>query len=127
MRVNNLIVCRTHSMFNVHFCLMHMYQNNVLEPGLLLLYIIYKAIHHTHLHPLQTCFYFHATFLSIILKVPFSNCSEDCEPGTRKGIIDSMPTCCFECTECSDGEYSDHKGIEMPNIHSLTCTNVTPG
>lgn len=21
-----------------------------------------------------------------------------------------MPTCCFECTECSDGEYSDHKG-----------------
>uniref|UniRef100_A0A8C7Y0X1 Extracellular calcium-sensing receptor n=1 Tax=Oryzias sinensis TaxID=183150 RepID=A0A8C7Y0X1_9TELE len=42
-------------------------------------------------------------------EVPFSNCSEDCEPGTRKGIIDSMPTCCFECTECSDGEYSDHK------------------
>ncbi|KAK2879580.1 hypothetical protein Q8A73_023392 [Channa argus] len=37
-------------------------------------------------------------------EVPFSNCSEDCEPGTRKGIIDSMPTCCFECKECSDGE-----------------------
>lgn len=49
-------------------------------------------------------------FASVILKAPFSNCSEDCEPGTRKGIIDSMPTCCFECTECSDGEYSDHKG-----------------
>lgn len=47
--------------------------------------------------------------------MPFSNCSEDCEPGTRKGIIDSMPTCCFECTECSDGEYSDHKGIVMNN------------
>ncbi|KAJ0004468.1 hypothetical protein NQD34_010682 [Periophthalmus magnuspinnatus] len=43
-------------------------------------------------------------------QVPFSNCSEDCEPGTRKGIIDSMPTCCFECTECSDGEYSNQKG-----------------
>lgn len=56
----------------------------------------------------------------VILKVPFSNCSEDCEPGTRKGIMDSMPTCCFECTECSDGEYSDHKGIVKPNTHSLT-------
>uniref|UniRef100_A0AAV2J7F0 Extracellular calcium-sensing receptor n=1 Tax=Knipowitschia caucasica TaxID=637954 RepID=A0AAV2J7F0_KNICA len=42
-------------------------------------------------------------------QVPFSNCSEDCEPGTRKGIIDSMPTCCFECTECSDGEYSNQR------------------
>lgn len=52
----------------------------------------------------------HLRFASVVLKVPFSNCSEDCEPGTRKGIIDSMPTCCFECTECSDGEYSNHKG-----------------
>ncbi|XP_077596552.1 extracellular calcium-sensing receptor isoform X1 [Stigmatopora nigra] len=47
------------------------------------------------------------------LEVPFSNCSEDCEPGTRKGIIDSMPTCCFECTECSDGEYSNHKDASI--------------
>ncbi|XP_046899088.1 extracellular calcium-sensing receptor [Hypomesus transpacificus] len=46
-------------------------------------------------------------------EVPFSNCSEDCEPGTRKGIIDSMPTCCFECTECSDGEYTDHKDASI--------------
>uniref|UniRef100_A0A3B3T2I2 Extracellular calcium-sensing receptor n=1 Tax=Paramormyrops kingsleyae TaxID=1676925 RepID=A0A3B3T2I2_9TELE len=46
-------------------------------------------------------------------QVPFSNCSEDCEPGTRKGIIESMPTCCFECTECSDGEYSDHKDASV--------------
>lgn len=55
---------------------------------------------------------------SFFLEVPFSNCSEDCEPGTRKGIIDSMPTCCFECTECSDGEYSDHKGSAH---HALPC------
>lgn len=47
---------------------------------------------------------------SVLCQVPFSNCSEDCEPGTRKGIIDSMPTCCFECTECSDGEYSNNRG-----------------
>ncbi|XP_028838854.1 extracellular calcium-sensing receptor [Denticeps clupeoides] len=48
-----------------------------------------------------------------LTEVPFSNCSEDCEPGTRKGIIESMPTCCFECTECSDGEYSDHKDASV--------------
>ncbi|XP_066507137.1 extracellular calcium-sensing receptor [Hoplias malabaricus] len=48
-----------------------------------------------------------------LTEVPFLNCSEDCEPGTRKGIIDGMPTCCFECTECSDGEYSDHKDASI--------------
>uniref|UniRef100_A0A8B9G0L3 Extracellular calcium-sensing receptor n=1 Tax=Amazona collaria TaxID=241587 RepID=A0A8B9G0L3_9PSIT len=39
--------------------------------------------------------------------VPFSNCSRDCLPGTRKGIIEGEPTCCFECVDCPDGEYSD--------------------
>uniref|UniRef100_A0A8D2KS32 Extracellular calcium-sensing receptor n=1 Tax=Varanus komodoensis TaxID=61221 RepID=A0A8D2KS32_VARKO len=40
-------------------------------------------------------------------QVPFSNCTRDCLPGTRKGIIDGQPTCCFECVECTDGEISD--------------------
>ncbi|KFV65771.1 Extracellular calcium-sensing receptor, partial [Dryobates pubescens] len=40
-------------------------------------------------------------------EVPFSNCSRDCLPGTRKGIIEGEPTCCFECVDCPDGEYSD--------------------
>ncbi|XP_004675224.1 PREDICTED: extracellular calcium-sensing receptor isoform X2 [Condylura cristata] len=40
-------------------------------------------------------------------EVPFSNCSRDCLAGTRKGIIEGKPTCCFECVECPDGEYSD--------------------
>uniref|UniRef100_A0A8C6N6P3 Extracellular calcium-sensing receptor n=1 Tax=Melopsittacus undulatus TaxID=13146 RepID=A0A8C6N6P3_MELUD len=40
-------------------------------------------------------------------QVPFSNCSRDCLPGTRKGIIEGEPTCCFECVDCPDGEYSD--------------------
>uniref|UniRef100_A0ACB8ESV4 Uncharacterized protein n=1 Tax=Sphaerodactylus townsendi TaxID=933632 RepID=A0ACB8ESV4_9SAUR len=40
-------------------------------------------------------------------EVPFSNCSRDCQPGTRKGIIEGEPTCCFECVECTDGEISD--------------------
>ncbi|MGH0179701.1 UNVERIFIED_CONTAM: hypothetical protein FKN15_002024 [Acipenser sinensis] len=42
-----------------------------------------------------------------VREVPFSNCSMDCEPGTRKGIIEGEPTCCFECVECPEGEYSD--------------------
>uniref|UniRef100_A0A8B9P810 Extracellular calcium-sensing receptor n=1 Tax=Apteryx owenii TaxID=8824 RepID=A0A8B9P810_APTOW len=41
------------------------------------------------------------------VSVPFSNCSRDCLPGTRKGIIEGEPTCCFECVDCPDGEYSD--------------------
>uniref|UniRef100_A0A6J0UGH9 Extracellular calcium-sensing receptor n=1 Tax=Pogona vitticeps TaxID=103695 RepID=A0A6J0UGH9_9SAUR len=40
-------------------------------------------------------------------EVPFSNCSRDCQPGKRKGIIEGEPTCCFECVECTDGEISD--------------------
>uniref|UniRef100_A0A8C0N862 Extracellular calcium-sensing receptor n=3 Tax=Canis lupus TaxID=9612 RepID=A0A8C0N862_CANLF len=40
-------------------------------------------------------------------QMPFSNCSRDCLAGTRKGIIEGEPTCCFECVECPDGEYSD--------------------
>ncbi|TSL28238.1 Extracellular calcium-sensing receptor [Bagarius yarrelli] len=48
-----------------------------------------------------------------LTEVPFSNCSEECEPGTRKGIIDGQPTCCFECTECSDGEYSEYKDASV--------------
>ncbi|NXH73314.1 CASR protein, partial [Hydrobates tethys] len=40
-------------------------------------------------------------------EVPFSNCSRDCLPGTRKGIIEGEPTCCFQCVDCPDGEYSD--------------------
>lgn len=40
-------------------------------------------------------------------EVPVSNCSTDCLPGTRKGIIEGEPTCCFQCVNCSDGEYSD--------------------
>ncbi|XP_011369347.1 extracellular calcium-sensing receptor isoform X1 [Pteropus vampyrus] len=46
-------------------------------------------------------------FVLSVLQVPFSNCSRDCLAGTRKGIIEGEPTCCFECVECPDGEYSD--------------------
>ncbi|KAG9476283.1 hypothetical protein GDO78_003053 [Eleutherodactylus coqui] len=40
-------------------------------------------------------------------QVPFSNCSRICQEGTRKGIIEGEPTCCFSCEDCPDGEYSD--------------------
>nr|XP_006135807.2 extracellular calcium-sensing receptor [Pelodiscus sinensis] len=40
-------------------------------------------------------------------EVPVSNCSTECLPGTRKGIMEGEPTCCFQCVNCSDGEYND--------------------
>nr|5K5S_A Chain A, Extracellular calcium-sensing receptor [Homo sapiens]5K5S_B Chain B, Extracellular calcium-sensing receptor [Homo sapiens] len=48
-------------------------------------------------------------------EVPFSNCSRDCLAGTRKGIIEGEPTCCFECVECPDGEYSDETDASACN------------
>ncbi|XP_053560499.1 extracellular calcium-sensing receptor [Bombina bombina] len=40
-------------------------------------------------------------------EVPFSNCSSDCLEGTRKGIIEGEPTCCFECVDCPEGHFTD--------------------
>ncbi|OCT93582.1 hypothetical protein XELAEV_18011257mg [Xenopus laevis] len=44
---------------------------------------------------------------NVYAKVPISNCSQICQEGTRKGIIEGEPTCCFECVDCPEGEYSD--------------------
>ncbi|NP_001171536.2 extracellular calcium-sensing receptor isoform 1 precursor [Homo sapiens] len=55
------------------------------------------------------------TFVLSVLQVPFSNCSRDCLAGTRKGIIEGEPTCCFECVECPDGEYSDETDASACN------------
>ncbi|KAJ8410728.1 hypothetical protein AAFF_G00186850 [Aldrovandia affinis] len=40
-------------------------------------------------------------------KVPVSECSESCPPGTRKAMQRGRPLCCYDCVPCAEGEISN--------------------
>ncbi|XP_072477125.1 vomeronasal type-2 receptor 1-like [Notamacropus eugenii] len=41
---------------------------------------------------------------------PKSVCTDLCKPGTRKGIRQGEPICCFDCIPCADGHVSQQPG-----------------
>ncbi|KAM4889326.1 vomeronasal type-2 receptor 1-like [Thomomys bottae] len=42
--------------------------------------------------------------------LPHSVCTDVCPPGTRKGIRQGEPICCFDCIPCADGHVSEKPG-----------------
>ncbi|XP_060052931.1 vomeronasal type-2 receptor 1-like [Erinaceus europaeus] len=40
-------------------------------------------------------------------ELPNSVCTEVCQPGTRKGIRQGEPVCCFDCIPCAEGYVSE--------------------
>ncbi|XP_062934691.1 vomeronasal type-2 receptor 1-like [Cynocephalus volans] len=43
-------------------------------------------------------------------ELPHSVCTDLCPPGTRKGIRQGEPICCFDCIPCADGHVSHESG-----------------
>ncbi|XP_056620762.1 G-protein coupled receptor family C group 6 member A isoform X3 [Triplophysa dalaica] len=42
-----------------------------------------------------------------VLKLPPSKCSESCPPGTSKDLVNTVKSCCYNCTECPEGTYTN--------------------
>ncbi|XP_069832216.1 vomeronasal type-2 receptor 26-like [Dendropsophus ebraccatus] len=40
-------------------------------------------------------------------KIPRSQCSENCQPGSRKIKNNQKPICCYDCVKCPEGEISN--------------------
>ncbi|XP_015265476.1 PREDICTED: vomeronasal type-2 receptor 26-like [Gekko japonicus] len=41
-------------------------------------------------------------------KVPQSTCTKSCLPGHQKQAIEGKPVCCFECSPCPEGTFSNY-------------------
>ncbi|XP_075717207.1 vomeronasal type-2 receptor 26-like [Rhinoderma darwinii] len=55
-----------------------------------------------------------------INKVPESQCSENCLPGTRKVSKSRIYSCCYDCVQCSPGEISNLTDSES----CMKCTDL---
>ncbi|XP_063281785.1 vomeronasal type-2 receptor 116-like [Pelobates fuscus] len=40
-------------------------------------------------------------------QIPISQCTDSCPPGSRKIHTSSIHTCCYDCVQCSEGEFSN--------------------
>uniref|UniRef100_A0A8C6IG11 Vomeronasal 2, receptor 2 n=1 Tax=Mus spicilegus TaxID=10103 RepID=A0A8C6IG11_MUSSI len=47
--------------------------------------------------------------------LPESVCTKLCAPGTRRGIRQGQPVCCFNCIPCADGYVSEKSGQRLCN------------
>ncbi|XP_012368466.1 vomeronasal type-2 receptor 116-like [Octodon degus] len=50
---------------------------------------------------------------SLIAKIPHSVCTESCNPGFRKSPQEGKPSCCFDCSICSEGEIANETDMDQ--------------
>ncbi|CAJ0938777.1 unnamed protein product [Ranitomeya imitator] len=48
----------------------------------------------------------------LVIQVPYSRCSQECFPGSRKAVIKGHHICCYDCILCSIGEISNDSDAE---------------
>ncbi|XP_036620340.1 vomeronasal type-2 receptor 26-like [Trichosurus vulpecula] len=46
-------------------------------------------------------------------QTPASICSKNCGPGFKKTVQESKPVCCFDCTQCPEGQISNQTDAEQ--------------